>query len=1310
MDEELIDFITDETFDLNIEDVSHEIEAEDSEISTSYEEIVEMVEAEAIEEIQISVEEGMGWSGGDNTRHYSLYGREEPDQHPIGAITGLRQELDQIEALQTVYSDKKQQADYYMWYDENLLLENREGLFVSVYQTTNHIKICNETSDVFGVTVAEAGFVGGQEYVQAENGTKTGRDRKYGLVAYSGLVSVRCGETIKVGDYIVPNNRGEAKKSNGDYGYLVTALSKVGDTQYAIISLSIPSTLAKNIADDIQYLSEHMSNAETDIISINNVANSAYAHADKLMKEFENNVIVVDNEINKIKDDIGSTNGRIDKLNESSSVHNVDIATLKQGVADLDTYAKDVQTEANTRADGLSAEISKITNTLMPLRQWYDEEAGITSYKYIDQKIQDGIATSYDIDECLTKSEEITRALISSAKGIESLTQKISNYTVGEYSQAYGLTLEQAQSVLTRKEDEEKIIYIPTVSHNEWYHDSYTQTFTKSFVYTWNNELWVESDTPIVTFSDSPVGSDGTYWVVITNDNNDVVIEDKAYRKNYLYLKEDGVWVEKAKVEVNSLSRAVSIIHQVANELAFEVTNARGDAATISARLDSEGAKTSMIASVVTDEKLTEPAGIYNTLEELETAEVLNDGAYYCVKENIPFDVYQWDEKQNKFIKQESIKYDGVNYCKVNTASIIGAVNSEGKSSILLNADKINFEGYATFLSTDGNGTITAINGNGITTGCITANSYVESNGEQGLQINLDDGTFDSPNFKIYEDGSVETTGTIYATSGEIGGCEIVDGQLTANTLSAISADLGLVEAGAIQSKGYVADQTGFRISCDDNMIDSKYFKVTKDGEITATSGTIGGFGIGEHTLSSGGKIDLNGTEEENNAKGVNHTVGICSESGHGPWAIWAGEGKFGDKPFRVGHDGSLHATQATIQGHIDATSGRFADGCTIGDFTITNGSLISDCIQLNSEVIYFPTQAVFNLSNDVKIFNENNGNVSYIATMGDRDFEVKNMGGAGIRFKADPKDQQVTLNVILGQFSVSEKTHTTDLGEGYTNTQIFRTLNVPYTISSGAVLHAPEHFDLYYRIREKYNGGIFGVGAYDEYKTVKIGVDIPALQSSGNLTFTIDARTSTSVQFTCYGVCKTESSTNADYSMNAITFSVLSINASNNILYSLGSFCPNVPEGSSNITNYLLGDDNHVWKGIVTNTSPKIISDARQKKEIKPIEEKFDIFFNELKPVSFKYINGESDRNHLGFIAQDIETSLSDAGIDTKDFAGICIGNDENKTYTLRYEEFIPLNTLEIQKLKKRVTELEEIVNELKTQITQQSDYNQQD
>jgi hypothetical protein len=84
---------------------------------------------------------------------------------------------------------------------------------------------------------------------------------------------------------------------------------------------------------------------------------------------------------------------------------------------------------------------------------------------------------------------------------------------------------------------------------------------------------------------------------------------------------------------------------------------------------------------------------------------------------------------------------------------------------------------------------------------------------------------------------------------------------------------------------------------------------------------------------------------------------------------------------------------------------------------------------------------------------------------------------------------------------------------------------------------------------------------------------------------------------------------------------------------------------------------------------------------------------FDNLKPCRYKYNYGTSDRYHTGFIAQEIVSAIESAGLTTQDFAGVIHLEkpDENGSeWMLRRDEFVALNTWQIQKLKQRVSELE--------------------
>lgn len=93
-------------------------------------------------------------------------------------------------------------------------------------------------------------------------------------------------------------------------------------------------------------------------------------------------------------------------------------------------------------------------------------------------------------------------------------------------------------------------------------------------------------------------------------------------------------------------------------------------------------------------------------------------------------------------------------------------------------------------------------------------------------------------------------------------------------------------------------------------------------------------------------------------------------------------------------------------------------------------------------------------------------------------------------------------------------------------------------------------------------------------------------------------------------------------------------------------------------------------------------------------MSDEYSLLFDNLVPITYRYNNGTSDRKHVGFVAQDVETAINDAGLITQDFAGFI--KDEEGEYYLRYEEFIALNTSEIQKLKRRILALENKIKEL--------------
>lgn len=124
---------------------------------------------------------------------------------------------------------------------------------------------------------------------------------------------------------------------------------------------------------------------------------------------------------------------------------------------------------------------------------------------------------------------------------------------------------------------------------------------------------------------------------------------------------------------------------------------------------------------------------------------------------------------------------------------------------------------------------------------------------------------------------------------------------------------------------------------------------------------------------------------------------------------------------------------------------------------------------------------------------------------------------------------------------------------------------------------------------------------------------------------------------------------------------------------------------------------------------STAITSDRNMKKDIIDIDDKYIDFFDRLRPITYKYNVGH--RDHIGFVAQEVEEALIASGLTTEQFAGLVIERDINlnpnydsslsdeentanethydKLYSLRYEEFISLLVKKVQNLQKQIDEL---------------------
>lgn len=133
---------------------------------------------------------------------------------------------------------------------------------------------------------------------------------------------------------------------------------------------------------------------------------------------------------------------------------------------------------------------------------------------------------------------------------------------------------------------------------------------------------------------------------------------------------------------------------------------------------------------------------------------------------------------------------------------------------------------------------------------------------------------------------------------------------------------------------------------------------------------------------------------------------------------------------------------------------------------------------------------------------------------------------------------------------------------------------------------------------------------------------------------------------------------------------------------------------------NYLGYKNNDAWTSVNwagVGRAGTAFSDKNLKKNIKSLDEKFNGFFDDLKPVSFKWKSTKyktDDKEHIGFIAQDIQEAEKNNDID------LDIVYETDKVLNLDKRELIALNTWQIQMLKKENKELKGLINELRKEI----------
>lgn len=243
-----------------------------------------------------------------------------------------------------------------------------------------------------------------------------------------------------------------------------------------------------------------------------------------------------------------------------------------------------------------------------------------------------------------------------------------------------------------------------------------------------------------------------------------------------------------------------------------------------------------------------------------------------------------------------------------------------------------------------------------------------------------------------------------------------------------------------------------------------------------------------------------------------------------------------------------------------------------------------------------------------------------------------------------------------------------------------------------------------------------FGNRVRDTYIATKStqGIIVNKLDTSGNV---VQARVLDGLNYSSYALPLTGGTMTGDVTLSSSDKRMIKIHdtrgytdRSIDILNGASVACI---EPTTDLEVALSTSTSKRWKYVYAqymyvSSGTAVTSDRNLKNTINDLDSEMSKeFIMGLKPSSFKYNESESDRTHFGLIAQDVEETLKEIGLTTKDFAGLVIeneksedGKEENKTYALRYEEFIAPLIKTVQMQQKTIENLEERLSKLENQI----------
>ena len=532
----------------------------------------------------------------------------------------------------------------------------------------------------------------------------------------------------------------------------------------------------------------------------------------------------------------------------------------------------------------------------------------------------------------------------------------------------------------------------------------------------------------------------------------------------------------------------------------------------------------------------------------------------------------------------------------------------------------------------------------------------------------------DAP-FRVLSDGSLYASAAKITGSSQIGGFQINENDLY----------YGKTTYNDTENNGVYLGVDGIGLG-------KGTFYVDSTGAMTATSGKIGAIKIRGTSLYIDDVNDLN--------KGAGIYGGELSEilyyyygkktltkplvgdwtKDYSPVRFYAGcyhEDIAQHAKFSVLEDGSLYASAAEITGTIHATEGK------IGDLKIDKGikgyTNNEETFSLTSDGLTIKHPSAKIRVGNFETFYDSDTDNTYWQTNGALYIQGMESGEpiTAIELMTDKGTDSINPSIYLDVKSISYLQFSSSVEINLRTTQR---------------LYYPIDLTIYYLSANEHSWTLEPDWNEENTQSITLRLDAGQLVGTSEILqlpsgrrkhirfgLTFDTSTATTINI------KESYESNIEHSMLLQT--ITQTKSKNNIKIT-GNLVPSQPDASG----YNLGDLSYYWNTIYVRNGTVDLSDKNKKNTIHPLSSIHESIFDALNPVSYKFNINNNNRTHTGFLAQDVKQAVEAAGLTTQDFAAYCEWIDENGEVGcgLRYSELIALCVNEIQKLKKRVAELE--------------------